>query len=71
MTESRLPPPEIGYKDVSGDEAAQLWARQMKSVGAGLLYGFVALLMGFINKVISNADFPADLPSNEDSSYAI
>lgn len=56
MTESRLPPAEIGYKDVPGDEAAQLWARQFKSVGAGLLYGFVALFMGFINKVSFKSD---------------
>ncbi|CAM6128595.1 unnamed protein product [Calypogeia fissa] len=52
MTESRLPPAEISYKDVSGDESAQLLARQLRSVGAGLLYGFVALFMGFINKGI-------------------
>jgi hypothetical protein len=51
---ARLPPQEIGYKDVSGDGAAQLWARQMKGVGAVFLYGVVALLMGFINKVISH-----------------
>ncbi|KAG6557127.1 hypothetical protein Mapa_001054 [Marchantia paleacea] len=45
MTESRLPPEEV-YG------AAQIRAHQIRSVGAGLLYGVVALVMGFVNKGI-------------------
>ncbi|KAJ7537820.1 hypothetical protein O6H91_11G023300 [Diphasiastrum complanatum] len=32
------------------DEASQESLRQLKSIGASLLYGFVALVMGFVNK---------------------